>query len=191
MTQGINLSEKEIEHLFVNQYSKMVGFTTKFVPVDIAENIVQDVFFHLLKKVNNITINTTLEGYVYRAIKNKYLDHIKSQNVHLSYVDKMTLNLNLEELDYFNPDHKRSLLYDDHEMAVFNAIEKLPEKCRVILKAKYFDQKRNHEISDELGISIRTVETQIYKAMKQLKSIFKDISLFFLFLLLVIILLFR
>ncbi|MCX2451224.1 RNA polymerase sigma-70 factor [Pedobacter sp. PLR] len=183
MTQGINLSEKEIEHLFVNHYSKMVGFTNKFVPMDIAENIVQDVFFQLLKKVNHMTINTTLEGYVYRAIKNKYLDHVKSQQVHLSYIDKMTLHLNLEELEYFNPDHKRSLLFDDDEMAVFHAIEKLPEKCRIILKAKYFDQKRNNEIADEQGISIRTVETQIYKAMKQLKTTFKDISLFFLLLL--------
>jgi RNA polymerase sigma-70 factor (family 1) len=169
----MKLNKEDIESLFVDQYTKMVGFARKFVSPAEAEDIVQDVFFQLLKNVDKLTLTNSLESYVYRSIKNKYMDMHKSQSVRSSYLERAISELQVEELDYYNPQNHKSLLFNDDELAVFAAIERLPEKCRAVLKSKYFEDKRPNEISAELGISVRTVETHIYKALKQLKVAFK------------------
>ena len=51
-------------------------------------------------------------------------------------------------------------------------IEKLPAKCRQIFKMTYYEDKKAAEIAEELNISVRTVETQIYKGLKTLRNLF-------------------
>jgi len=56
------------------------------------------------------------------------------------------------------------------EAKVYEIVSRLPEKCRQIYIKSRVDGKRNREIADELNLSIRTVETQISKALKSLKD---------------------
>jgi len=55
------------------------------------------------------------------------------------------------------------------EYELFKAIDELPEQCQRIFKLNRFDGFTNQEIADQLGISKRTVETQISKALKTLR----------------------
>ena len=54
-----------------------------------------------------------------------------------------------------------------------NTIE-LPDQCKSIFKLSRINGLKNQEIADKLAISVRTVETQIYRALKILKSRLKD-----------------
>ena len=55
-----------------------------------------------------------------------------------------------------------------------NTIEELPDQCKSIFKLSRISGLKNQEIADKLDISVRTVETQIYRALKILKSRLKD-----------------
>ena len=55
-----------------------------------------------------------------------------------------------------------------------NTIEELPDQCKSIFKLSRINGLKNQEIADKLDISVRTVETQIYRALKILKSRLKD-----------------
>jgi RNA polymerase sigma-70 factor (ECF subfamily) len=59
-------------------------------------------------------------------------------------------------------------------------VEHLPEQCRRIFKMNRYEGKKNSEIAEELGISIRTVETQISKALTVLRTALSDFLAFFL-----------
>jgi RNA polymerase sigma-70 factor (family 1) len=173
-----HLTEKDIKDLFVKHYAKFVAFAAKFVDVEIAEDLVQDVFLQLLKKSGSLSISITLESYVYRSIKNRFFDHAKSKNVHNKYLDQ-AIQLGIDEIDYFDPAKRLSLTLDENELALHNALENLPPKCREIIKSKFLLGKKNLQISEEFGISPRTVETHIYKAVKQLRVALQSVSLLF------------
>jgi len=178
MTDTQYLTEDDVKALFVKHYAKLVAFAGKFVEVSVAEDLVQDVFLQLLNKCGSIHISVTLENYVYRAIKNRYFDHIKSKNVRDKYIDQIT-QLGIDELDYYDPDKNLSLTLNENEQALYTALESLPPKCREIIKSKYFSGKKAFQISEEMGISPRTVETHIYKAVKQLKAVMRATYLLF------------
>jgi len=178
MTDSQHLTECDIRALFIKHYAKLVAFASKFVEVEVAEDIVQDVFLQLLNKCGSISITVTLESYVYRAIKNKYFDYTKSKNVRDKYVAQ-AIQLSRDELNYFDPDKNLSLTLNENEQALYIALESLPPKCKEIIHSKYFSGKKTIQISEELGVSPRTVETHIYKAVKQLKLVMRNIYLFF------------
>ena len=50
------------------------------------------------------------------------------------------------------------------------AIERLPEQSRRVLQMSYWEEKKNSIIAEELSISIRTVETILYKVKKKLRG---------------------
>ena len=53
---------------------------------------------------------------------------------------------------------------------LITAIERLPEQSRKVLQMSYWEEKKNAVIADELSISIRTVETILYKVKKKLRK---------------------
>ena len=69
-----------------------------------------------------------------------------------------------------HPGNFLSQFYDLTE----NTIEELPDQCKSIFKLSRINGLKNQEIADKLDISVRTVETQIYRALKILKSRLKD-----------------
>jgi RNA polymerase sigma-70 factor (ECF subfamily) len=68
----------------------------------------------------------------------------------------------------------------EEEYKLHQLIEKLPPQCKRIFKLSRFEYIKNDKIAEELNLSIRTVETQISKAIKFLKSNYKVLLLVFL-----------
>ncbi|WP_119080855.1 RNA polymerase sigma-70 factor [Chitinophaga alhagiae] len=165
---------KPTAQVFHEYYSALVGYACKFVDLHTAEDLVQDVFIQAHGK---LPINP--RGYLFRSVHNKCMDYFKHQQVHRRFVQDALLTQ--QELAYFHPEtgHK-SLLEASDERSVWEAIEQLPPKCREIIRLRYLEGLKTAEISDAMGISSRTVETQLYKAIKQLRSMFGKINLLFL-----------
>ena len=53
---------------------------------------------------------------------------------------------------------------------IYKAIEKLPEQCRLIFRLSRFEELKYAEIAEQLGISVKTVENQMGKALRILRN---------------------
>ena len=88
-----------------------------------------------------------------------------------NYLQNAELQLLEMEAQYY--DMFDQLVADDLAERIDQIIERLPEQCRNIFCKSRYDGMSNQEIATELNISVRTVETQIYRALKTLKKSIK------------------
>ncbi|MGN7824627.1 RNA polymerase sigma-70 factor [Chitinophaga varians] len=169
-----------LEPLFKACYALLLSYACKYVTRETAEDIIQDVFIQLHKKGPSLHINSSIKAYLFRSVHNGCLDHIRREAIHQRYINATIPGLSEAELDYFNPDGPRqSLLQQDNLAAsVWQAIEALPPKCREVVRLRYEQGLKTGEISATMGISTRTVETQLYKAIKQLRALIRKTSIF-------------
>ncbi|CAE7409946.1 sigR [Symbiodinium microadriaticum] len=146
------------EQVFRTFYGALAGFATKYVSdPDIAEEIVQETFTSIWTKANKIHVETNIKSYLYGAVRNACLNHIKHQKVvheHQSY--------ELHRASEFETGFD-FLELDELQQKVDAAMNKLPEKCREVFELSRFEELKYKEIADQLSISIKTVENQMGK----------------------------
>jgi RNA polymerase sigma-70 factor, ECF subfamily len=131
--------------------------------MDKARDVVQDVFVTLYASKETLQINTSLKSYLFKCVYNACLNNLKQQTVyahHHEYLKKTTAFI----------DEHDALLKSELEERIRVAVESLPDQCQRIFKMNRYEGRKNSEIAAELGISIRTVETQISKALNILRA---------------------
>lgn len=153
--------------LFEQYYPGLVSGLRRFVGEDQqCKDIVQDVFVELWNKRENLQIHTNLGAYLRKASVNKALNHLKQ-----------TQRFSTEDADRLpeTADPQAELLQaqdalEIREQALADAIEALPEKCRQVFVLSRFENMSHKQIAAELGISTKTIENQITKAMRLLRE---------------------
>jgi len=158
-------SDKAIELLFRMHYAFLCKTVIRIVPDPVfVEDLVQDVFYELWKKRENIVINTSIRAYLKRAAINKTLNHIRSQK--MKFDDEAPQH----DLKSNQISSQRKLETDELQNVINQAISELPERCRIVFSLSRFEELSYREIADSLDISIKTVENQISKALKILRE---------------------
>ncbi|WP_085536129.1 RNA polymerase sigma-70 factor [Massilibacteroides vaginae] len=158
------------DKIYVLYYSRMHRFAKEYVLSDEdAENIVQDVFLLLWERKDVLDIRISLVSYLFSLVKNKCLDFIRHQHVVDAYKNDLSLKLSALELLNYTLSSE-----EDIERIVINAVERLPERCRLIFLKSRVEGKKYKEIAEELGISVNTVENQMSIALKKLRIELKD-----------------
>ncbi len=154
------------QKIFEEYYSPLTVFAQKFVSDhDLAREVVQDMFVNLYEKRTLLSIQTSLKSYLYQSVRNGCLNVLKKEKTHL---------LHHEEIKAMSPDAKADwtdkMIETELENLIYQAINELPAKCRQIFLLSRQQAISNGEIARKLNISIRTVETQISKALKILRT---------------------
>ena len=173
------LSVKEnFDSIYINNFSRLFLFAKEYVLFDEeAENIVQDIFLMLWEKREALRVDVSLTAYLFTLVKNKCIDFLRHQMVEQMYSENVKheyneeLNVKLFALESF--DHNFSS-EEDIETLLRNAIDKLPERCRLIFIKSRIEGKKYKEIAEELNLSVNTVEGQISIALKKLREELKD-----------------
>ena len=151
---------KTFENIFRLYYASLCMYAFGITGCkDIAEEAVQDVFYHLWKGREQISILTSLKNYLYGAVKNhslRYLEQRKVQEAHRTYV----LNNTLET----EHSPQELLEYKELENVIQQILNKLPERRRQIFQMHRMDGKKYKEIADYYAISVKTVEAEMTKA---------------------------
>jgi len=162
-------SEAAFDKLFRKYFRKLVYFSMKVVKSkDSSEEVVQDLFVSLWEKKHKLQLKVSLKAYLYRAVYNNSVQYVKKQQ---RFVNSSGLSDDLPD------DYTDLLEQSELEERVYQTIEQLPEKCKEIFKLKRFDELKNREIANQLQISIKTVETQMTRALKYLKKNLEDLIL--------------
>mgnify|MGYP000891241242 CR=1 FL=1 len=161
---------KQFESLFRSSYVSLVKYAKSFVKDhDTAEEIVQDLFVRIWSDRDKIRIRTTLNGYLFRAVHNRCLhlmEHKKVVDKHEKEIirDKETNAGNTSEL----------VQYNDLRTAVAGILERLPERCGKIFCMNRFEGMTYTDIAVRLGISVKTVEADMSKALKEFRIALKE-----------------
>jgi RNA polymerase sigma-70 factor (ECF subfamily) len=152
--------------VFRTHYAAMCAVVKRIVfAPDVAEELVQDVFFKLWSKREQLAEIDALKTYLYRAARNTALNHLRRQKLELAY----------EEREAAKGEPSTTEATDDSATAgelteaVREAIDRLPTRCREIFLMSRDGGLTYAEIAAELGISIKTVETQMGRALKSLR----------------------
>ncbi len=165
------------EILFKKYYADLVRFSFHMTKsIEVSEDIVQDVFIKVWEGRKNLDPKRSIKIYLYRAVKNQTLNYLK----HLKFESFSGIVEDFENVsDESNPE--MDLYYSELEKIVQEAIQHLPERCRLIFLLHRQNGLTYSEIAQILGLSIKTIEAQMGHALKVLKKILAPYLHFFIF----------
>ncbi|WP_238354343.1 RNA polymerase sigma-70 factor [Fulvivirga marina] len=158
--------EQAFEHLFKVHYSGMCGYALRYVEDSAqAEEVVQDVFLGFWEKRLTLEITGSLEAYLYRSVRNKCLNHIKHEKVKYRFAMSHVSSQSIEER---RVDDKVVEL--ELREKIEACVDQLPPERKRIFKLSREEGMKYKDIAAQLDISIKTVETQMGKALKFLRE---------------------
>ena len=171
---GNSKSDDELafELLFRRYYVRLVGFANKFISNTAeSEEIVQEVFLNIWKKRDQLQLNNEIRPYLFKSVQNlcfNFIEHRKVVDNYYSVIEVVYKN----QAEDFNT--YESVLFGEFQSRAEIAIESLPEQCRQIFQMSRQHGLKYAEIAEKLGISVKTVETQMSRALSKLKTELKD-----------------
>lgn len=155
-----------MEDLFRTHYLQLCNYAFIFLKdTDESEDVVQGVFYQLWKKKGSTEITSSLKSYLFTAVRNTCLKRISHLKVRNEYKENI---IRLNKKDSNNTMDK--VLGRELEVQINNAVEDLPEQCRLIFTLSRHSGFKYAEIAEHLKISVKTVENQMGKALKVLRE---------------------
>lgn len=155
-----------MEWLFREFYADMCRSAFRILrDSNLAEDLAQEVFFELWRSRSRLRIKGSVGAYLRRAVVNRSLNYLRDQRLPLS--DQSPAELPLAD---DRTGAQQRLERDELEQAIQRAIDQLPERCRIVFVLNRFEDLSNKEIADRLDISVKTVENQMTRALRLLRS---------------------
>lgn len=152
---------REFESLFKSNFNKLCNLSNRIVrDKEAARDIVQEVFAKVWTKRDELAIHT-IENYLSRSITNASLNYLESRKKFVEINDAVLLR---------NVTSSDQISLREIEQRIFNSINSLPPQCRVIFSLSRFEGLTYLQIAEHLNLSVKTVETQMGRALKQLRN---------------------
>ncbi|HMI04725.1 MAG TPA: RNA polymerase sigma-70 factor [Pedobacter sp.] len=166
--------DETFEHLFKAHYKELHAYAGVMLrDADMAEEIVQGMFLKFWEKRELLNIQTSIKAYLYKCVYNDSMNYLKHEKVKTKYHDFAAYTMNNEH----EPASSRVEL-TELEIKLQKALNELPEACRTIFQMSRFEELKYREIAEQLGLSIKTVENQMGKALKILRLKLADFVAF-------------
>jgi len=158
--------ENAFKQLFLAYYDILCNFSWRYTRSQAAsEDLVQDVFADIWKKRSNLDSQKSISIYLYQSVKNRAIDHLEHQKVvrkHQQYGDDSDQNVVFI----------RSTISEEWEFikAARYAIDQLPFRAQQVYTLHREDGLTYQEIAEVMGISVKTVESQMSRALDILRD---------------------
>ncbi|MCE6990343.1 RNA polymerase sigma-70 factor [Dyadobacter sp. CY323] len=157
--------EKAFEQTFRLYYPRLCNYACSLLKdEEESEEVVQTVFLTIWEKRADLEITLSLKSYLYRAVHNHCLNRFKHASVREVHREH-TLHFTSESYESVT----ETIHANELEERIEKAVRSLPEQCQKAFRLSRFEELKYQEIADQLGISIKTVENQIGKALKLLR----------------------
>lgn len=166
-------------HEIFKQKDKYIRFAYFYVNnTQVAEDMVMDSFLYYWENKEKVDVNGNLQAYILTVLKHKCLDYLKLQKLHDEAHSRMRedalwdLNMDIATLERFEP---YRVVTDEYRKVVSAAMKALPEKTRDIFIMSRVKEMTYSEIADKTGLSEKSVEYHMSKAIKSLRIKLKDL----------------
>ncbi len=155
-------TEKEFNDLFNLYYDELCRIVLPVVnDPDAAQDIVQDVFVKVWLRRNELEINTSFKAYLYKAVVFRALDYLRNRKRKSNLTDELKA---VTQQSFNNVEE--GIKEKELNNAINLGLEKMSENMRLIFNLSRFSGLKNREIAEQLDISIKTVESNMGKALK-------------------------
>jgi RNA polymerase sigma-70 factor, Bacteroides expansion family 1 len=156
-------AEKELKELMNKYYSQLCVVSVQYTDsLEIAEDIVQDVFLRFWEDNKLLSVETNPKAYLFRSVRNASIDYIRKNNYRV-FTDIEEANLISEEEI---SEEELSLQYE----RLYRMINQLSPQERTVLNAIVVENKRYKEVAEEMNISVNTVKTYFSRALRTLRK---------------------
>ncbi len=173
--------EKIFEQVFKTHFKNLHAYAFNILEDEmVAEELVQNIFYKIWERPEKLSITGSIAAYLYRAVHNESLNHLK----HLKVRSKYQLHA-VHQMKNETDSASKKILLKELEGKLHRALQELPEQCRTIFQLSRFEELKYREIAERLEISPKTVENQMGKALKLLRMKLADFLPLTIFLLLI------
>lgn len=170
LLQAVQLSdESAFDTLFRKYYEPLCHYACSLTDGDLdeAEDLVQQTFVKLWEQRTAIQVQWSVKAYLYKMVHNRCLNRLRDARTREKY--KVYNAEQLEQSHQHEPGAASEL-----KERIQVALTTLPPECRRIFELSRFEELKYREIADQLGISIKTVETQMGKALRLMRTELAD-----------------
>ena len=159
------LDEHTLELLFRSHFTGLCQFAAGYVKdSEAAKEIVQEAFVNLWEKRESIDISKPVKGYLSTTVRNRCLNYLRD---HKKFSSELLSVENLAREESYDQHDK--MVESDLRRQIGLAIDELPEKCREIFTLSRYRHMKYQQIAGHLQISVKTVETQMSKALQHMR----------------------
>jgi len=172
-------NQPAFEMIFKTYYKPLCHYAYSFLnDKNEAEEVVQTTFIKIWEKKNELSVQSSLKAYLYSMVRNGCLNVIKHEKV-----KQLHAKWHVQETERSRDLVEEKVLSNDLESKIYLAMKALPEQCRLVFQLSRFEELKYQEIADQLQISVKTVENQMGKALKIMRTQLKEyLPLYVLFL---------
>jgi RNA polymerase sigma-70 factor, ECF subfamily len=157
--------ERTFERVFKLHFKSLHAYACTILKDEmLSEELVQNIFFKLWERPEKLNISGSIAAYLYRAVYNESLNHLKHMKVRSKYQSHAVHQMKNE-----TDNASKKVMLKELETKLDQALKELPEQCRTIFQLSRFEDLKYREIAERLEISPKTVENQMGKALKLLR----------------------
>lgn len=161
-------NKRAFDAFFLRYYPVLCAYATQFVGMSDAEEIIQDLMVGIWERRKEIVVDSSLNGYLFRAVKNRCINHLDKLRLHEQVHSFMAgcWQSQFEDPDFY--------VVEELTGKIEEALAKLPETYREAFVLNRMDGKTYHEIATALGVSSKTIDYRIQQALKILRVELRD-----------------
>ena len=153
------------EQLFKSSYISLLYYSASITGrKEISEEIIQELFYYIWKERDKLQIMSSLKGYLYKSVKNRSIQYLHSKCLNIQ------IESPLEVERTTGVDGESIMELKDLENVILKSMEMMPIRRAQIFRMHRFDKMSYSEIAEKLSLSIKTIEAEMGKALKTLRT---------------------
>ncbi len=171
MIQKIIAGETHMFSIFVDRYKdKVFNLVYRFTgDYSETEDICQEIFITVYKKLPSFKADARVSTWLYKVASNKCIDWYRSKK-RKTFFTFFGGTGQIDDVKADTPAPQEIYILNEEQKTLQNAVNKLDEKYRIVVVMFYYQHLSYRDIAEILELSVRTVETRLYRAKKILKS---------------------
>ncbi len=169
---------KAFESLFRSYFAQLSNYAGEILKdAHMGEEIAEEVFVKFWEQREHLKIDVSIRAYLFKSTYNQCINYLKHQKVKEKYQLFFMHHICPRNFEAgFSMDYPLSaVLTKEIEHLAEKAIERLPKQCREIFILSRYEEMKNDQIAEKLGISVSTVKTQISRALVKIKKDLQEV----------------
>ena len=160
------------ENLFHRYYPGLCSYAESLLRKEnVAEEMVQDIFYNLWKNRKEIEIRVSLKSYLYKSVYNRSMMHLRKTRHEVRLEESWAENLADNDSGPLEKIGEKEIT-----LKIADTLGKLPERTRVIFTLSRIEGLKYTDIAEKLSISVKTVEANMGKALSALRKSLNEYS---------------